>query len=48
MSKGSAPRPISVSDEEYAKRWEAIFGKDKPIEPESDYEPQTNAKEEGE
>jgi hypothetical protein len=26
--KGSAPRPFSVSNEEYAKRWDAIFGKD--------------------
>ena len=28
MSKGSAPRPFSVSNEEYAKRWDAIFHKD--------------------
>jgi len=28
--KGSAPRPFSVSNEEYAQRWDAIFGKDKP------------------
>lgn len=27
--KGSAPRPFSVSNEEYAKRWETIFGRDK-------------------
>ena len=27
--KGSTPRPFSVSNEEYAKRWEAIFGRDK-------------------
>jgi hypothetical protein len=26
--KGSAPRPFSVSDEEYKKRWDAIFQKD--------------------
>ena len=26
--KGSKPRPFSVSNEEYAKRWDAIFGKD--------------------
>jgi hypothetical protein len=26
--KGSAPRPLSVSNEEYAKRWDAIFGRD--------------------
>lgn len=25
--KGSAPRPFSVSSEEYDKRWETIFGK---------------------
>jgi len=28
--KGSSPRPFSVSNEEYAARWDAIFGKDKP------------------
>lgn len=27
--KGSKPRPKSVSDEEYAARWDAIFGRDK-------------------
>ena len=26
--KGSAPRPKSVSDEEYANRWDAIFSRD--------------------
>lgn len=26
--KGSAPRPYSVSNEEYANRWDAIFGRD--------------------
>lgn len=26
--KGSSPRPFSVSNEEYARRWEAIFGRD--------------------
>ncbi len=26
--KGSAPRPFSVSNEEYASRWDAIFGRD--------------------
>lgn len=30
MSKGSAPRPLSVSDEEYAARWDAIFRRDLP------------------
>jgi hypothetical protein len=29
MGKGSAPRPFSVANEEYASRWDAIFGKDK-------------------
>lgn len=28
MSKGSTPRPFSVSNDEYAKRWDAIFHKD--------------------
>lgn len=27
--KGSAPRPLSVSNQEYAERWDAIFGRDK-------------------
>lgn len=26
--KGSRPRPFSVSNEDYAKRWDAIFGRD--------------------
>ena len=26
--KGSRPRPYSVTQEEYAKRWDAIFGRD--------------------
>ena len=25
--KGSSPRPYSVTQEEYDKRWDAIFGK---------------------
>lgn len=29
MGKGSAPRPFAVSNEEYANRWDAIFGRDK-------------------
>ena len=33
--KGSAPRPFSVSNEEYTKRWDAIFQRDiKEIEDE--------------
>lgn len=27
--KGSAPRPFSVTQEEYDNRWDAIFGRDK-------------------
>lgn len=30
--KGSSPRPFSVSNHEYANRWDAIFGKDKRVE----------------
>jgi len=30
--KGSKPRPFSISQEEYANRWDAIFGKDLPEE----------------
>ena len=26
--KGSRPRPFSVTNEEYAKRWDAIFARD--------------------
>lgn len=29
--KGSAPRPFSVSNAEYAARWDAIFGRDQPV-----------------
>lgn len=28
MSKGSAQRPLSVANDEWASRWNAIFGKD--------------------
>lgn len=28
MGKGSSPRKFSVTNEEYANRWNAIFGKD--------------------
>jgi hypothetical protein len=27
--KGSSPRPYSVSNEEYANRWDAIFNREK-------------------
>lgn len=26
--KGSVPRPFSVTQEEYARRWDMIFGRD--------------------
>jgi hypothetical protein len=29
MSKGSSPRPFSVSAEDFSNRWEAIFSKGK-------------------
>jgi len=28
MSKGSTQRPFQVSNQEYANRWDAIFGRD--------------------
>ena len=34
--KGSTPRPYSVTQEEYDKRWDAIFGKDIPEEDDLD------------
>lgn len=30
--KGSRPRPFSVTNEEYAKRWDAIFARDQEQE----------------
>ena len=38
--KGSKPRPFSVSQEEYDKRWDAIFQRDLPKEEKqkSDYQ----------
>ena len=36
--KGSAPRPYSVTQEEYDKRWDAIFGKDLPEDENEDNE----------
>jgi hypothetical protein len=30
--KGSRPRPFSVSNQEYAQRWDAIFRRDLPEE----------------
>ena len=34
--KGSTQRPRSVADEEWASRWDAIFGKDKLEQPKKD------------
>lgn len=33
MSKGSRPRPFSVSQEEYGNKIDSIFGKKPPKEP---------------
>ena len=42
--KGSAPRPFSVSNEEYTKRWDAIFQKDiKEIEDQQNEDEQFDA-----
>ena len=30
--KGSSPRPFSISQDEYEKRWDAIFQRDLPPE----------------
>ena len=32
MSKGSSPRPFSVSQDEYGSNFDRIFGKKKPAE----------------
>ena len=37
--KGSAPRPFSISQEEYEKRWDAIFQRDlKEEKPKNDFQ----------
>ena len=36
--KGSKARPFSVSQEEYDKRWDAIFQRDLPKEEKPDYQ----------
>lgn len=33
MSKGSGPRPYSISLDQYASNWDAIFKKDKQMTP---------------
>lgn len=43
--KGSSPRPYSVSQEEYSKRWDAIFQRDLD-EPQIDEEEQYTSEEE--
>jgi hypothetical protein len=40
--KGSKPRPIIVSNEEYATRWDAIFAKPTPEEDEVDKPTRSN------
>ena len=42
MSKGSKPRPFSVTDHEYATRWDAIFGRDTQPKYEADEGALTN------
>ena len=44
MGKGSAPRPFSVANEEYANRWDAIFGRDKPKQEEKPEEKKEDKK----
>lgn len=46
MGKGSTPRPFSVANQEYAARWDAIFGKDKPKEQPKEDKPKEEVKEE--
>jgi hypothetical protein len=36
--KGSKPRPLSVSQEEYDTRWDAIFQRDLKDEPKNNYQ----------
>ena len=37
--KGSSPRPFSISQDEYEKRWDAIFQRDlKEDSPKNDYQ----------
>jgi hypothetical protein len=45
--KGSTPRPRSIADEEWANRWNAIFGRDnidqykKSVDVDNDRQPHT-------
>ena len=45
MGKGSAPRPFAVSNEEYANRWDAIFGRDKKKEEKKEEKPKDKKEE---
>jgi len=36
-NNGSKPRPYSVSQQEYDTRWDAIFCRDLPPEPQEEY-----------
>ena len=45
MGKGSAPRPFSVSNQEYANRWDAIFGRDKKKEEKKEEKPKDKKEE---
>jgi hypothetical protein len=36
--KGSKPRPLSISQQEYDTRWDAIFQRDLKDEPKNDYQ----------
>ena len=38
MSKGSTPRPYSVSQKQFAANWDAIFKKDKNQDQQKDKE----------
>lgn len=42
MGKGSAPRPFSVSNEEYAARWDMIFQSDLPKDTQNVRTPKLN------
>lgn len=46
MGKGSAPRPFSVTNDEYANRWDAIFGRDQPKEEKPETKPEQEKKDE--
>lgn len=42
--KGSAPRPYSVANDEWMKRWDAIFSRDLQDEDKSENKPVTEQK----